>query len=216
MIKMKITYFIDYNCPYSYIGLQRIRKACKSLNLDAEWEMRPFEIEPQAGKRTTQSITERYAKKYDLSPEEASEKIKEIEEIAHKDGLEMNFTDITLTSSKDALRFSKYVQNNHQELTLSLVDEIFKANMIDNINLTNLDILADIAVSCGIEESEARKILENNYFNIDLFRDMENATSMGITSTPCFILEENEYKTIINEVPSTEEFANAITDLIGK
>ncbi len=213
---MKITYFIDYNCPYSYIGLQRIRKACESLDLDAEWEMRPFEIEPQAGKRTTVSITERYAEKYDLSAEDASDKIKEIEEIAHEDGLEMNLKDITLTSSKDALRFSKFVQNNHPELTLSLVDEIFKANMVDNINLTNLDILADIAVSCGIEESEARKILENNYFNIDVFRDMENATSSGITSTPCFILEEDGSKSIIPEILSIKEFANAIADLIGK
>ena len=210
---MKITYIIDYNCPYSYIGLQRIRKACENLDLDAEWEMRPFEIEPQAGKRTTMSITERYAEKYDLSPEEASDKIKETEEIAHKDGLEMNFKDITLTSSKDALRFSKYIQNNHPELTLSLVDKIFNANMVENINLTDLDILADIAVSCGIDESEARKILENNYFNIDVFRDIDNAISMGITSTPCFILEEDEGKTIIKKVLSTEEFETALKDL---
>jgi len=213
---MKITYLIDYNCPYSYIGLQRIRKACESIDLDAKWEMKPFEIEPQAGKRTTMSITERYVEKYNISLEEASNKIKEIEEIAHEDGLEMNFTGITLTSSKDALRFSKYVQNNHPELTLNLVDEIFEANMVENINLTNLDILADIAVSCGIDESEARKILENNYFNIEVFMDMEDATSSGITSTPCFILEEDGEKTIINEVFSTEEFANAIIDLIGK
>lgn len=209
---MKITYIIDYNCPYSYIGLKRIRKACENLDLDAEWEMRPFEIEPQAGKRTTMSITERYVEKYDLSQKEASEKIKEIEEIAHKEGLEMNFKDITLTSSKDALRFSKYVQNNHPELTLSLVDEIFKANMVENINLTDLDILADIAVSCGIEENDARKILENNYFNIEVFRDMEDITSMGIISTPCFILEENGEELIIREVFSIEEFETALKD----
>lgn len=213
---MKITYIIDYNCPYSYIGLQRIGKACENLDLDAEWEMRPFEIEPQAGKRTTMSITERYAEKYDLSLEEASDKIKEIENIANEDGLEMNFKDITLTSSKDALRFTKFVQNNHPELTLSLVDKIFKANMVENINLTNIDALADIAVSCGIEESEARKILENNYFNIDVFRDMEDAASMGIASTPCFILEEDGKKTIIKEVLSTEEFTNAINDFINE
>ena len=213
---MKIKYFIDYNCPYSYIGLQRIRNACESLDMDAEWEMRPYEIEPQAGKRTTMSIAERYAEKYDLSPEDASDKIKEIEEIARKDGLEMNFKDITLTSSKDPLRFTKYVQNNHPDITLDLVDEIFKANMVENINLTNIDRLVEIAVSCGVEEDDARKILENNYFNIDVFRDMEDAISSGITSTPCFILEEDGSETIINELLSTEEYAKAMTDLIGE
>ncbi len=210
---MKITYIIDYNCPYSYIGLHRIKKACENLDLNAEWEMRPFETEPQAGKRTTISITERYAEKYNLSSGEASDKIKEIEEIAHEDGLEMNLKDITLTSSKDALRFSKYVQNNHPELTLNIVDEIFKANMVENINLTNIDRLVEIAVSCGLEEIDARKILENNYFNIDVFRDMENVASIGITSTPCFILDKNGKELIIREFLSVEEFETALKDI---
>ena len=42
---------IDFNCPYSYIGLERIKKAAEGLNLDVEWEMRSFELEPEAGKR---------------------------------------------------------------------------------------------------------------------------------------------------------------------
>ena len=213
---MKITYFIDYNCPYSYIGLQRIRKACESLDLDVEWEMKAFEIEPQAGKRSSMSIAERYVEKYDLSPEEASGKIREIENIAHEDGMEMNFKDITLTSSKDALRFTKYVQKYHPDVTLTLVGEIFKANMVENINLTNIDILADIAVSCGMDESEARKILENNYYNIEVFQDMKKATSLGITTTPCFILHENERESLIMEFLSTEEFENALNNLTVK
>ena len=84
--------------------------------------------------------------------------------------------------------------------------------MVENINLTDLDILADIAVSCGIEENDARKILENNYFNIEVFRDMEDITSMGIISTPCFILEENGEELIIREVFSIEEFETALKD----
>lgn len=213
---MKITCIIDYNCPYSYIGLNRIKKACEKLDLNAEWEMRPFETEPQAGKRTAMSITERYAEKYEISMDDASKKISEIEEAAREDGLEMNFRDITLTSSKDPLRFTKYVQNDHPDLSLDIVEEIFKANMVENINLTNIDLLVEIAVSCGVEETDARKILENNYFNIDVFRDMEDAIASGITTTPCFILEEDGSETIIREALSTEEFAKAISDLIGE
>ena len=41
---MRIIYLIDFNCPYSYIGLERIKKACNSLDLDVEWEMKPFEL----------------------------------------------------------------------------------------------------------------------------------------------------------------------------
>ena len=65
---MRIIYLIDFNCPYSYIGLNRIKNACSELDLDVEWEMKPFELEPEAGKRPTISITERYADKYFNTP----------------------------------------------------------------------------------------------------------------------------------------------------
>ena len=134
---MRIIYLIDFNCPYSYIGLERIKKACKRLDLDVEWEMKPFELEPEAGKRPTISITERYAEKYGLSPEEASERISEIEKIALDDGLKINFKDIKLTSSKDALRLTKFVQSNHPEITLDIVDKIFYSNLVKNENIAD-------------------------------------------------------------------------------
>ena len=209
---MRIIYLIDFNCPYSYIGLERIKKACNSLDLDVEWEMKPFELEHKKRKRHTISITERYSDKYNLSVEQASDRISEIEKIALDDGLKINFKDIKLTSSKDALRLTKFVQSNHPEITLDIVDKIFYSNLVKNENIADINILADIAVSCGLDESEARKILENNYYNIEVFLDMEDAISNGITSTPCFILNEKEERLIIPGVFSAEEFEVAIKD----
>ena len=211
---MRIIYLIDFNCPYSYIGLERIKKACNSLDLDVEWEMKPFELEPEAGKRPTISITERYSDKYNLSVEQASERISEIEKIALDDGLKINFKDIKLTSSKDALRLTKFVQINHPEITLDIVDKIFYSNLVENENIADINILADIAVSCGLDESEARKILENNYYNIEVFLDMDEAISNGITSTPCFILNKKEEKLIIPGAFSAEEFEVALKDFV--
>ena len=209
---MRIIYLIDFNCPYSYIGLERIKKACGSLDLDVEWEMRSFEIEPQAGKRPDMSTTERYADKYDISLEEASKRIAEIEEVGHDDGLNINFKDMPLTSSKDALRLAKYAENMHPEITLKLVEEIFHSRFVENENLADNNVLTKIAIEAGLEESEARKIIENNYYNIEIFLDKEEALSNGITSTPYFILEKNEERLIIPGVFSAEEFEIALKD----
>ena len=43
---MIIEYLSDFNCPYSYIGLNRIKNICNELNLDVKWEMKSFELEP--------------------------------------------------------------------------------------------------------------------------------------------------------------------------
>ncbi|WP_407454894.1 DsbA family protein [Methanobrevibacter sp.] len=212
---MRIIYLIDFNCPYSYIGLERIKKACDILNLDVEWEMRSFELEPQAGKRPVMSTTERYSIKYELSPEEASSKIAEIEEIALEDGLKINFKDMPLTSSKDALRLTKFAENMHPEITLRLVEEIFYSRFIKNENIADNNVLTEIAISSGLEESEAKKIIENNYYNIEIFLDKEDALSNGITSTPYFILEKNEERLIIPGVFPTEEFEIALKDFVS-
>ena len=209
---MRIIYMIDFNCPYSYIGLERIKKASETLNSDVEWEMRSFELEPEAGKRPEMSTAERYAGKYGLSLEDASSKIAEIEEIGADDGLKINFKDMPLTSSKDALRLAKFAQNIHPEITLGLVEEIFYSRFVKNENIADIKILEKIAISYGIEEYQAKKILENNYYNIEVFLDKEDALSNGITSTPYFILEKNEERLIIPGVFSAEEFETALKD----
>ena len=209
---MRIVYLIDFNCPSSYIGFKRIKKAAESLDINVEWEMRSFELESEAGKKPTLSTTERYAEKYEMSLEEASQKIAEIEEIALEDGLKINFKDMLLTSSKDALRLTKYTQNMHPELTLNLVEEIFYSRFVKNENIADDKVLIKIAVSCGIEESDAVKIIDNNYYNIECFLDMEEALSNGITATPCFILFKNEERLIIPGAFSTEEFEIALKD----
>ena len=150
-----------------------------------------------------------------MSLDDASTKIAEIEEIALDDGLKINYKDMPLTSSKDALRLTKFDQNMHPELTLDLAGKIFYSRFIENENITDINVLTKIAVSCGIEESEAKKILENNYYNIEVFLDKEDALSNGITATPYFILEKNEDRLIIPGVFSAEEFEIALKDFVS-
>lgn len=212
---MRIVYLIDYNCPYSYIGLMRLQNAVKSLDLDVEWEMRSFELEPFAGKRQTITTAENYVQKYGISEDEAEERIREIERTADEDGLKINYRDMLLVSSKDALRLTKYVQNKYPELTLKLVEEIFKSNLVRNENIRKSKVLSDIAVSCGIDEDDALKIIDNNYYNIEIELDRDEALSSGITATPCFILFIREERLMIPGVFSEEEFRNALKDFIS-
>lgn len=209
---MRIIYLIDYNCPYSYIGLKRLQKAVKNLKLDVEWEMRSFELEAFAGKRPSKSTLENYIEKYDITQSEAEDRISEIEKTALEDGLKINYKDMLLVSSKDALRLTKYSQNMQPEVTLTLVNGIFESNLIRNENIMDEDVLVEIATKSGIDESDARKIIENNYYNIEIYLDQEEALTNGITATPCFILESKEERLIIPGVFTIGEFESTLKD----
>ncbi len=41
---MRIVFWSDFNCPYSYIGLNRLSQAIDELNLECKWEMMAFEL----------------------------------------------------------------------------------------------------------------------------------------------------------------------------
>lgn len=208
---MNIIYMIDFNCPYSYIGLKRLKKAIENQKLEVEWELKSFELEPLVGKASISSV-ERYAEKYNITKEESENMIEEIEKIALEDGLKINFKDMTLRSSKDAHRIAKFVQSKYPELTLNLVEKIFYSNFIENKNIADNKLLSELAISCGIEESEVKKILDNNYYNIEVELDKEEALSHSITATPCFILTKKEEKLIIPGTFSIEEFESAVKD----
>ena len=54
--KMKIIHWSDFNCPYSYIGLKRLSDAVNELDLDPEWELKAFELEPMLDIKPTHQI----------------------------------------------------------------------------------------------------------------------------------------------------------------
>ena len=122
---MRIIYWSDFNCPNSYIGLVRLKKAVDELDLDVKWEMKPFELYPTLFDTPTNSVTTENVLKYGITPEDAKAQIAETEKIALGDGLEINYKDVKLTSSRNAHRLVKYVQNKHPDISQDLIFKIF-------------------------------------------------------------------------------------------
>ena len=121
---MKIIYLSDFNCPYSYIGLNRIMEVCNELSLDVNWEMKSFELEPKLTE--VADACERYAIRNNTTPDNAKSEIEEIEEIAKSEGLNMNYMDLKLANSKDAHRLVKYCERRHPQTTQEIIADGFE------------------------------------------------------------------------------------------
>lgn len=209
---MRIIHLGDFNCPHSYIGLNRIAKVTEELNLTAEWEMRAFELEPEAKNiKASKSI----ASKSGISVKEAEERIDEIERIAKDDGLSINFRDMLLNSSKDAHRLVKYVQQKRPEKSQELVFRIFEANFTRNDDISNKNVLVSIAASCNLNEDEISEFLEKDSLKIEVDLDMDEALSNAITTIPYYFIEHNNERLIIPGVFDEESFKIAFEDLLS-
>ena len=208
---MKIIHLSDFNCPYSYIGLNRIANACAELDLDVEWEMVSFELEPNIDSIST---VDRFAIKSGLSLKDAKREIEKIEQIAENEGLNINY-DMVLRSSKDAHRLVKYVQNKNYPVSQELIFKIFESNLTKNENIADHEILIGIAASCGLDENEIAELLESHSLEIEVGLDMDEAISNGITTIPYYFVENNDERLIIPGVFEKESFKIAFEDLLS-
>lgn len=209
---MKIIYLSDFNCPYSYIGLKRITDAINELDLDVEWDMKSFELEPNAD--NLKSVY-RFAIKNGLSVNDAEKEIEKIEKIAQNDSLNMNYKNLTINSSKDAHRLVKYVQDKYPKQSQEIVFKIFESNFIKNENISNLDVLVKIATSCGLDDEEIYQFLKSSSLDIEVDLDMDEAISNGITTIPYYFIEHNDERLIVPGVFEKESFKIAFKDLLS-
>lgn len=211
---MNITFWSDFNCPNSYIGLNRLKEAIEELNLEAEWEMKPFELHPTLFDTPTNSMTTEYIIKYGITPDEANEVIVETEKIAESEGLNINYKDVKLTSSKNAHRLVRYVENKYLEKSLELIFKIYEANFIENKIIANIDVLANIASSIGLDESEIRNLLESESYKFEVQLEEEEAIIMGIEAIPLYIITVNDDQLTIPGAFGKEDLKTALNDLI--
>ena len=209
---MKIIHLSDFNCPYSYIGLNRLGNACREIELDADWELRSFELE---GDVNNVPAVERLAFRSGLAISDAAEEIGKIEQIALEDGIEMNYKSMSINSSKDAHRLVKHAQSKDLKTAHELVLKIFEANFVENKNIADIDVLTGLGVSCGLDENEIKNILESNSLKIEIDLDLDEALSNGITTIPYYFIEYENERLTVPGVFSTEEFETAFKDLIS-
>lgn len=212
---MRIMHWSDFNCPNSYIGLHRLKKAADELDVDVEWEMKPFELYPTLFNTPTGSIITQNIIKYGLTPEIAEEKISETEKIAHEDGLEMNYHTIQMTSSRKAHRLVKYIQNKHTELGIEVVLKIYEANFVENKVIADTDVLVGITNKLGLDEKEIKDFLEGDSYSFEVQIEEEDAIHMGVESIPLYFLNVSEEQLIIPGAFEKEDFKIAIEDLIN-
>ncbi|WP_295598838.1 DsbA family protein [uncultured Methanobrevibacter sp.] len=212
---MRIMHWSDFNCPNSYIGLHRLKKAADELDVDVEWEMKPFELYPTLFNTPTGSIITQNIIKYGLTPEIAEEKISETEKIAHEDGLEMNYHTIQMTSSRKAHRLVKYIQNKHTELGIEVVLKIYEANFVENKVIADTDVLVGITNELGLDEKKIRDFLEGDSYSFEVQIEEEDAIHMGVESIPLYFLNVSEEQLIIPGAFEKEDFKIAIEDLIN-
>ena len=185
---MKIEIWSDYACPYCYIGERQLEKALESFSgkEDIDISYRSFELDPYASYETVSTTRERVAQKYGYTSEQAQQMIDNVTKYAKSVGLDYNYGTTRYTNTFDAHRIAKYAEAKGKGLEMS--EKLFHAYFIENKQMSDHKVLADIAIELGLDKLEVEDVLKNKKFAEDVRNDEYEASRLGIHAVPFFLI----------------------------
>lgn len=190
-VLMKIEVWSDFVCPFCYIGKRRLEMALDQFSHknEVDVEFKSFELDPNAQLYSGKSIHEVLASKYGMSIEEAKKNNEQLEQQAASIGLIFNFEEMKPTNTFDAHRLAKWAKV--QEKEKSVTENLLLAYFTDSKNISDLEVLADIAEASGLDREKALSVLKDKtaYAN-DVRVDEGIAKQYGVSGVPYFIINQ--------------------------
>ena len=212
--RIKIDIVSDIMCPWCIVGFNRLKKAMAKFEDKAEFEIHwhPFELAPRMADEG-QLVYERLAEKYSMTPEQILATHNEITSMAAEVGFQFNY-------SRESRMYNTF--NAHQiihwagevsDQQSAIKEAIFEAHFTKNLNVSKIDVLVDVVKSVGLDEKEARKILEEQTYAKELRKIEREIKKAGIKSVPSYKFND-EHK--IESSGSVEIFSDMIEKIIAE
>ena len=210
---MKITCWSDFACPYCYIGNTRLKKAIKDLNLEneVEFDIRAFELDPNAPKNVESKTVERFSVKYGLSLTDAEKEVNKISRLGIDEGIDFKYSSTLYTNTHDAHRLMKLAQSKKDpKLVEQLANSLFDAYFTKNLKLADKNTLINICEKIGLNRKEIEEVLNTDLYNEDVVKDEEIALMGGIHAVPFYLFDEKysipgalsyeDFKTVLKQI----------------
>lgn len=182
---MRVDIVSDVVCPWCAVGYFQLAEAARQAGTELDVHWHPFQLNPDVGPEG-ENLREHLAAKYGTTPEQSKAARDRITTLGAEVGFTFDFTDDTRTwNTFDAHRLIGWaeLQGRQHETKLALL----KANFTDNRNVSDRDVLVDVAQSVDLDADEARIMLASGAYVDELRAAMEFWRARGISGVPSMI-----------------------------
>ena len=187
---INITVWSDFACPYCYIGETRLEKAIEELGMtdSVKIDYRAFELDPTASKEVTGPTSERFARKYRLSVEEALQQIEQISSLGRELGIDFKYASTLYSNTFDAHRLMKLAEAKYDYATVKRLNTLlFDAYFTKNLVLADHKVLEEVAKEAGMDVNEVKDVLESDRYADDVRFDEREAQMRGVRGVPYMV-----------------------------
>lgn len=189
--KIKIDIVSDINCPWCYVGEQRLHKAMAATEDRYEFTInfKPFELNanlPQEGQDRIEYFKNAYGPSI-VSQLDAMNK--RMTDTGVEEGIEFNFDKLTKVNN---------TFNGHRLIWLAgecgvqekVANALFYSHFTEGQNMSDTTVLKEIGLANGIPAEKLEGFFESEAGKAEV-REMEQwAQAAGITGVPAFVIND--------------------------
>ncbi len=202
--------YSDVVCPWCYIGMKRLEAAKalapRDITVDIAW--RAYQLDPTVppeGYDYQSHLAAKFGGKDAMLA-----KFDHVRETGRSLGIAFDFANMKYSpNTLNAHRLIRSVAHD-RALQDAVVKRLFQAFFEEGFNIGDIEVLADLAETCGLDKHEIAEILGSSTFEHEVKTEIANASRMGISGVPCFIFEQ---KYAVSGAQAPETLANAIAQI---
>ena len=164
---MEIKIWADYACPYSYMGEKQLMDIIESQGLTGQVKIQflSYQLDPTAPLIPVETMTQHFMDGHNYTSEQTEHLMERITKMASRVGLDYKLVTTQVCSTFDAHRLMEYAQACASQATaIKLNFALFHANFIENLRLSDHNVLLSIATKCGLNANEVTEVLESDRF----------------------------------------------------
>jgi len=205
---MKIEIWSDVMCPFCYIGKRHLEKALEELpfgkSIAIDWKS--YQLNPDYKNVDGENLYQYLSTNKGISIAQAQQMTQQVSSMATEAGLSIDFEHSIPANSFNAHRLIHLAASKGKQ---DLAEEyLFKAHFTDGKDIDNLAVLLEIAIAIGLDELEAKEVLDGNAFEEEVRYDIYESQQLGVRGVPFFVMDR---KYALSGAQPVEAFKQALT-----
>lgn len=219
--KVTIDIWSDVMCPWCIIGYSQLQKGLQSLGGEIEADVRwhAFQLNPDMPAEGEEQQAH-IARKYGRTPDQMAAARGQMKEIAARAGYSFDYTGagdapearLWNTAKAHILLLWTLAQHGPERQT-ALKLALFDAHFQQRRNVSDPEVLLDVAGSVGIDRDAAAAALDNQVLGQQVLEEQRLAYDMNVTGVPAMVING---KYMIPGAQEPETYANALRRVVAR